>query len=56
MLGIPSLRHPINKAGSTTLFNFEDAFPSVNLSVKKLKLFIDVSDSKENKNNADVRE
>ena len=48
------LRQPIDKAGSTTLFSSEDAFPSVILSVKKPKLFIKNSDSKENKNNVDV--
>lgn len=32
MLG--SLRHPIDKAGSTSLFNSEDVFFSVNLSAK----------------------
>ena len=32
MLG--SLRHPIDKAGLTSLFNSEDVFFSVNLSAK----------------------
>ena len=52
MLG--SLQHPIGKAGSATSFNFEDFFPSVSLSAKKLKLFLIDSDSKENENNVDV--
>ena len=52
MLG--SLQHPIGKAGSATSFNFEDFFPSVSLSAKKLKLFLNDSDSKENENNVDV--
>lgn len=45
MLG--SLRHPIDNAGSTTLFSSEDAFLGVILSTKKLILFIDDSDIKE---------
>ena len=49
-----SFRHLIDKAGSTTSFSSEDVFPSVSLSVKKLKLFINDSDSKENENNIDV--
>ena len=49
-----SLRHPIDKTGSTTLFSFEDAFPSVKLSTKKLKRFINDSNSKENKSIIDV--
>ena len=44
-----SLHHPIEKAGSATLFSYEDAFPSVSLSVKKL--FINDSDSRWNENN-----
>ena len=32
---LASLRHPIDKAGSTTSFSSEDAFPSVGLSAKK---------------------
>ena len=55
-LMVTSLRHPINKAGSTTSFNFENAFPSVSLSAKELKLFINDSGSKENKNKIDVTE
>ena len=46
MLG--SLQHSIDKAGSTTSFSSEEAFPIVNLSDEKLKLFINDSDSKEN--------
>ena len=46
MLG--SLQHSIDKAGSTISFSSEDAFPIVNLSDEKLKLFINDSDSKEN--------
>ena len=53
-LMVPSLRHPIDKAGSTTSFNFEDPFPSVSLSDKELKLFINDSGSKENKNKIDI--
>ena len=34
ILGI--LQHPIDKAGSTTLFSSEDVFPRVSLSAKKL--------------------
>ena len=52
MLG--SLQHPIGEAGSATSFSFEDFFPSVSLSAKKLKLFLNDSDSKENENNVDV--
>ena len=52
MLG--SLRHSIDKSGSITLFGSEDNFPSVSLSAKKLKLFINDCDSKENENNVDV--
>ena len=46
MLG--SLQHSVDKTGSTTSFSSEDAFPIVNLSDEKLKLFINDSDSKEN--------
>ena len=35
MLG--TLWHPIYKAGSTTSFSSEDAFPSISWSAKKLK-------------------
>ena len=49
-----SLRHPFDKAGSTISFSSEDAFPSVSLSAKNPKLFIDDSDSKENENNVDI--
>ena len=52
MLG--SLRHSIDKSDSITLFGSEDTFPSVSLSAKKLKLFINDCDSKENENNVDV--
>ena len=38
MLG--SLRHPIDKVGSTASFSYEDAFPSVTLSVKNLNLLL----------------
>ena len=48
------LRHPFDKAGSTMSFSSEDAFPSVSLSAKNPKLFIDDSDSKENENNVDI--
>ena len=49
-----SLQHLINKASSTTLFSFKDAFRSVSLSAKKLKRFINNSEGKENEKNADV--
>ena len=39
MLG--GLRHPINKAGSTTSFSPEDAFPNVSLSAKKTETFLE---------------
>ena len=52
MLG--SLRHSIDKSDSITLFGSEDTFPSVSLSAKKLKLFINDRDSKENEKNVDV--
>ena len=48
------LRHPIDKTDATTSFSSEDAFPSASLSAKKLKIFIDDSDSKENKKHVDV--
>ena len=48
------LQHPIDSAGSTTLFSSDPAFPSVSLSAKKLKLFVNDSDSKENENKANV--
>ena len=51
-----SLQHPIDKACSTTSFSSEDTFPSVNLSAKILKPFINDSDSKGNENNVDVTE
>lgn len=35
------------KFGSSTLFSSEDAAPTVNLSTKKLKLVVNVSDKKE---------
>ena len=35
------------KFGSSTLFSSEDAAPTVNLSTKKLKLVVTVSDKKE---------
>lgn len=38
MLG--SLRRLINRAGSTTSFSHEDAFPSVGLSAKKTETFL----------------
>ena len=50
MLGSYSLQNPIYKAGSTTSFSSEDAFPKVSLSAEKLNIFINVSDSKENEN------
>ena len=46
-----SLRYQIGKAGSATSFSSEDAFPNVILSAKNLKLFINDSNSKENRNN-----
>ena len=49
MLG--RLRHQIGKVGSSTSFSTEHAFPNVSLSAKNLKLFINDSDSKENRNN-----
>ena len=54
MLGSYSLQHPIDKAGSTTSVSSEDAFPKVSLPAEKLKLFINVSDNKKNKNIVDV--
>ena len=38
----------------TKTFSSEDAFPKVSLPAEKPKLFINVSDSKENENNVDV--
>ena len=35
-------QHPIDKAGSTTSFSSEDAFPEVSLPAEKLKLLINV--------------
>ena len=52
MLG--SLGYLIDKAGSATSLSPEDAFPSVILFVKKLKLFINDSNSKENENSVGV--
>ena len=52
MLG--SLRHSIDKSDSITLFGSEDTFLSVSLSAKKLKLFINDRDSKENEKKVDV--
>ena len=43
---LDSLRHQINKAGSTTSFSSENSFPSASLSVEKLKPFINDSDNK----------
>ena len=54
MLGNYSLQDLIYKAGSTTSFSSEDAFPKVSLPAEKLKVFVGVSDSKENENNVDV--
>ena len=48
------LQHPIDNAGSTTSFSSDAAFPSVSLSAKKLKLFVNDSDSKEDENKANV--
>ena len=42
------LQYLIDKAVSATSCSSEDAFPSVSLSAKKLKLFINDSNSKEN--------
>ena len=52
MLG--SSRHPIDQADSTTSVSSKDASPNVSLSAKKLKLFINDGDGKENENNVDV--
>ena len=49
MLG--SLRYQIGKADSATSFSSEDTFPNVSLSANNLKLFINDSTSKENRNN-----
>ena len=54
MLGSYSLQHPIDEAGSTNSFSSEDASPKVSLPAKKLKPFINDSDSKENENNVVV--
>ena len=48
MLSTYSLQHAIEKPCSKTSFNSEDAFPNVSLSAEKLKLYINVSDSKQN--------
>ena len=53
---LDSLRHQINKAGSTTSFSSENSFPSASLSVEKLKPFINDSDNKQNENNVDATE
>ena len=49
-----SLRYPIDKFGSITLFSSEDAFPNFKKSAKKRKVFINNSASKENENNVDA--
>ena len=50
-----SLQHPIGKTCSKTSFSSEDAFPNVSSSAEKLKLYVNVSDSKQNdKNNVTV--
>ena len=54
MLGSYSLQHPIDKAGSINSFISEDVLPRVTFPAEKLKLFISVSDSKENENALDV--
>ena len=54
-LMLSSLQHPIDKTGSTTSFSSEDSLPSVHLSARKLKLFIN-NDSKENEHNVDFTE
>lgn len=46
------LQYPVDKADSTTLLGCEDAFPSARLSIKKLNLLNNDSDSKAN--NVDV--
>lgn len=46
------LQYPVDKADSTALLGCEDAFPSARLSIKKLNLLNNDSDSKAN--NVDV--
>ena len=46
MLGSYSLKYPIEKPCSTISFSSEDAFPNDSLSAEKLKIYINVSDSK----------
>ena len=41
-----SLQHPIGKTCSKNSFSSEDAFPNVSSSAEKLKLYVNVSDSK----------
>ena len=48
--GSTKLVHQIDKAGSTTSFSSNDPFPSVRLFAKKLKLFVNDSNSNENEN------
>ena len=50
MLG--SLRHPVDKAGSTTSFSSENTFPRVSLSAEKLKSFINGNNNKLSENNS----
>ena len=50
MLG--SLRHPIDKADSTTSFSSENTFPRVSLSAEKLKSFINGNNNKLSENNS----
>ena len=52
--GSTKLVRPIDNAGTTTSFSSDEAFHGVTLSVKKLKLFVSESDSKENENEVDV--
>ena len=51
MLGSYSLKYPIEKPCSTISFSSEDAFPNDSLSAEKLKIYINVSDSKQNDEN-----
>ena len=46
MLSTYSLQHPIGKPCSKTSFSSENAFPNVSWSAEKLKLYINVSESK----------
>lgn len=54
LLGSYRLQRQIEKTASATWFSFENTFLMVNLPAERLKIFINVSDSEENGNNADV--